>query len=140
MASGDLSCIFCKIIAGQIPCYRVYEDDAVLAFLDIGPLTPGHTLVIPKTHHATLMDLPPEVAAAIAERLPKLSRAILKATGTAACHLLLNSGAEAMQTVHHVHFHIIPRRDGDNFRIPWPHGKLDADAAATLGQAIIAAL
>src|SRR3954451_24697781 len=107
--AADPNCIFCKIIAGQIPCYKVYEDDAVLAFLDIGPLVRGHTLVIPKEHHATIMSAPPEVMAAISGRLPKIARAVLSATGTRACHLLVNNGADAMQSVDHLHYHIIPR-------------------------------
>ena len=69
----DPNCIFCKIVAGQIPCFKVYEDESVLAFLDIGPLVKGHTVVIPKHHHATMMETPPEVLAAVASCLPKIS-------------------------------------------------------------------
>jgi histidine triad (HIT) family protein len=128
----DPNCIFCKIIAGQIPCVKVYEDDAVLAFLDIGPLVPGHTLVIPKSHYATVMETPPETLAAVAQRLPKISKAVLAATGAPACHLLANNGSEAMQSVHHLHFHILPRGKGESFRIPWNAGSLDKAAATTL--------
>jgi histidine triad (HIT) family protein len=123
----DAACIFCNIVGNRIPCHRVYEDDAVLAFLDIGPLTRGHVLVIPKSHHATLMDLPAEVAGQIAERLPKLSRAVLKATGASGVHLLVNNGKAAQQAVGHVHFHLIPRSPGDGFKIPWEAGTV-ADA------------
>src|SRR5512136_659216 len=95
----DPTCIFCKIAAGQIPCYKVYEDEVVLAFLDIGPLVRGHTLVIPKDHHATVMETPDESLAAINARIPKIARAVLAATGAKACNVLVNSGAEAQQSV-----------------------------------------
>ncbi|HVT80743.1 MAG TPA: HIT family protein [Phycisphaerae bacterium] len=137
---SDPNCIFCKIIAGQIPCAKVYEDEMVLAFLDIGPLVRGHTLVIPKSHHATVMDIPPETLAAVATRLPKITKAVLSATGAPACHVLTNNGSEAMQSVHHLHFHILPRGTGEAFRMPWPSGKLDSGEAKTLAGAITSAI
>jgi histidine triad (HIT) family protein len=133
---ADPSCIFCRIIAGDIPCLKVYEDDAVLAFLDIGPLVPGHTLVIPKAHCATIMEAPPETLAAIGERLPKISKAVIAAVGASACHLLVNNGSEAMQSVHHLHFHILPRGVGESFQMPWPAGKLDKEAGLQLAKTI----
>ena len=136
--SNDANCIFCKIIAGQIPCVKVYEDETVLSFLDVGPLVEGHTLVIPKAHHATVMEIPPEVLAAVNARIPKIARAVLAATGAKACHVLVNNGAEAMQSVGHLHYHILPRRAGDTFRIPWPAGKLDK--GAELAKAIAAGI
>ena len=128
----DASCIFCKIAASQIPSYKVYEDAAVFCFLDIGPLTPGHCLVIPKAHYRDVLAIPPAALAELAAHLPRLARAALAATGAPACHVLLNSGVEAMQSVPHLHFHIIPRKNGDSFRIPWHAGKLDSQEAATL--------
>jgi histidine triad (HIT) family protein len=101
--------IFSKIIAGDIPCHRVYEDDHVLAFLDINPLSIGHTLVIPKEAKATLGELSDESAAAIGRALPRLCRAIAKATGVEHSNVVQNNGAPAGQAVFHVHFHIIPR-------------------------------
>lgn len=132
----DPACVFCKIIAGQIPCFKVYEDEVVLAFLDIGPLLTGHTLVIPKAHHATVMEIPPEVLGAVNERIPKLARAVLAETGARACHVLVNNGTEAMQSVHHLHYHILPRKEGDAFRIPWPSGAADKGEAAELARAL----
>jgi histidine triad (HIT) family protein len=129
-------CIFCKIAAGQIPAYKVYEDDTVFAFLDIGPLMTGHTLVIPKAHHATVMEIPPEVLGAVNERIPKIAKAVLAATGAKACHVLVNNGEEAMQSVHHLHYHILPRQDGDNFRIPWNTSKLEREQATQLASRI----
>ncbi|MCG5052630.1 MAG: HIT family protein [Myxococcales bacterium] len=103
--------IFTKILAGQIPCHRVYEDEHVLAFLDINPLSAGHMLVIPKEPAQTLDQLSDDAAAAIGRVLPRLSRAVLKVTGAKAFNVLQNNGAGAHQAVFHVHFHIIPKFD-----------------------------
>ncbi len=101
--------IFSKIIRGEIPCHKVYEDERVLAFLDIAPLSKGHTLVIPKEAAATLDELSEESAAAVGRVLPRLCRAVMRATGARAYNVLQNNGAEAHQAVFHVHFHIIPK-------------------------------
>jgi histidine triad (HIT) family protein len=114
----------------------VYEDEVVFSFLDIGPLMTGHTLVIPKAHHGSVLEIPPEVLGAVNERLPKIARAVLAATGTRACHILVNNGEEAMQSVHHLHYHILPRKEGDTFRIPWKTTKLEKEAAAALASRI----
>ncbi|MCE9591884.1 MAG: HIT family protein [Planctomycetes bacterium] len=133
---SDPACIFCKIIAGQIPCHRLYEDGQVLAFLDIGPLSRGHTLVIPKAHHATLDQMSDALASACAAVLPRLSRALIAATGVEAWNILQNNGATAGQVVPHVHFHIIPRTRGDGLGYRWPAGKLDPNDAASLVESI----
>lgn len=117
--------IFSKIIRGEIPCHRVYEDERVLAFLDVGPLSPGHTLVIPKEAAATLDRLSDESAAALGRVLPRLCRAVMKATGAAAYNVLQNNGAAAHQAVHHVHFHVIPKLDDAGLGIVWRPGSLD---------------
>ena len=136
----DASCIFCKILAGAIPCHKFYEDDTVLAFLDIGPVVSGHALVIPRAHHKNVFDIPAETFARVSRRLPDLARAVTTAAGAPACHILLNNGAQAMQSVFHLHYHIIPRRDGDRFFVPWNPEKLDAAVAARLIDKIQAAL
>ena len=133
---ADPACIFCKIAAGQIPCFKVYEDEVVLAFLDIGPLVTGHTLVIPKSHHPNIMETPPETLAAISLRIPKIASAVLAQTGAKACHVLVNNGSDALQSVFHLHYHILPRSPGDSFRIPWNAGTLEKSAGAALAQAI----
>jgi histidine triad (HIT) family protein len=121
--------IFGKILRGEIPCHRIYEDDHVLAFLDVGPLSRGHTLVIPKQAVATLDQLSDDASAAIGRVLPRISRAVLAATGATAFNVLQNNGALAHQAVHHVHFHIIPKYDdGGGLGIDWPAGKLDNGA------------
>lgn len=129
--------IFSKIIRGDIPCHKVYEDDRVLAFLDINPLSRGHTLVIPKEAAATLDQLSDESAAAIGRVLPRIARAVLAATGTKAYNVLQNNGPGAHQAVFHVHFHIIPKEPGGTgLGIGWSPRRLDAEDGATLAQAI----
>ena len=103
--------IFSKILAGVIPCHRVYEDSHVLAFLDINPISAGHTLVIPKENAATLDQLSDEAAAALGRVLPRISRAVLAVTGAKAFNVLQNNGKSAHQAVFYVHFHIIPKFD-----------------------------
>jgi len=133
--------IFAKIIAGTIPCHRVYEDDKVLAFLDVGPLSRGHTLVIPKEPAVTLAELSDESAAAIGRVLPRVCRAVMKATGASAYNVLQNNGPLAHQAVMHVHFHIIPAyEDGNGLKFKWGAGKLDGAAGAELAKAIAAAV
>jgi histidine triad (HIT) family protein len=129
--------IFSKILRGEIPCARVYEDDAVLAFLDIAPLSPGHTLVIPKEPAETLDQLSDASAAAVGRVLPRIARAVLAATGATAYNVLQNNGAAAHQAVFHVHFHIIPKpAGGGGLGIGWPSGKLDPAAATALAAKI----
>lgn len=112
--------IFTKILAGEIPCHRVYEDEHVLAFLDINPIARGHTLVIPKEPAETLDRLSDDAAAAIGRALPRISRAVIAATGTRAFNVLQNNGPSAHQAVFHVHFHIIPKwDDGTGLGIGW---------------------
>lgn len=118
--------IFSKIIRGEIPCHKVYEDDLVLAFLDVGPLSRGHTLVIPKEAKATLGELSDESAAAIGRVLPRLCRAVVEATGTTQYNVLQNNGPLAHQAVFHLHFHIIPKPDETaGLGVEWPAGRLD---------------
>jgi histidine triad (HIT) family protein len=133
--------IFSKIIRGEIPCHKVYEDAHVLAFLDIGPLSRGHTLVIPKEPAETLDRLSDESSAAIGRVLPRLCRAVLRATGATAFNVLQNNGASAHQAVFHVHFHIIPKFDerdgsGGGLGIRWNAGKIDHADAKTLATEI----
>lgn len=118
------STIFDKILAGDIPCHRVYEDDHVLAFLDIAPLSPGHTLVIPKQAKAHLHELSDESAAAIGRVLPRLCRAVMQVTGASAYNVLQNNGESAHQAVMHVHFHIIPKFADSGLGLVWKAGSL----------------
>ncbi|RMG10388.1 MAG: HIT family protein [Deltaproteobacteria bacterium] len=136
-----MSTIFSKIIAGEIPCHKVYEDERVLAFLDINPLSRGHTLVIPKEEAAYLHELSEESAAALGRVLPRIARAVVKATGVEHYNVLQNNGAPAHQAVFHVHFHIIPKPDPEQgLGIGWPAQPLDHQDAEALAREIAAAL
>ncbi len=120
--------IFDKILSGEIDCHRVYEDDHTLAFLDISPLAPGHTLVIPKEAREHLHQLSDESAAALGRALPRVARAVLAATGAEHYNVLQNNGESAHQAVPHVHFHIIPRLGEQGLGIQWNSTELeDAD-------------
>jgi len=132
--------IFDKILAGEIPCHRVYEDEHVFAFLDIGPLSRGHTLVIPKERKAFLHELSDDAAAAIGRVLPRLCRAVQHATGAEAYNILQNNGTAAHQVVMHVHFHIIPRFHEAGLDIGWRAGSLGPDEAKELLEKFRAAL
>lgn len=133
--------IFSRIIRGEIPCHKVHEDDQVLAFLDIFPLSPGHTLVIPKEPAATLDAMSDASAAAVGRVLPRVARAVMRATGAAAYNILQNNGALAHQAVFHVHFHVIPIRDeSEGLGIIWRPGKLEAAAGEAMVKAIRDAL
>jgi len=133
--------VFTKIIRGEIPCHRVYEDDYVLAFLDIFPLSRGHTLVIPKEPAERIDQLSSDAAAAIGRALPRICRGVMKATGTDAYNILQNNGVLAHQDVKHVHFHVIPRYDspsGAGLGIVWRKAPLDSMSGAELAADIAA--
>ena len=109
-------CIFCQIVAGDIPGRTVYEDDTVLAFLDANPLSPGHTLVIPKAHHERLNDTPADVAGEVLSTLHELVPAVEAAVDAPASTVAFNNGEVAGQEVPHVHGHIVPRFSDDGGR------------------------
>ena len=117
MSAAD--CVFCKIVAGDIPCHRVFESERVLAFLDIQPLSKGHTVVIPKNHAERLDTLAPADAAAIAAELGDLGKRICAAVAADGYNVLQNNGAVSGQVVPHVHFHVIPRRADDGLGYRW---------------------
>jgi histidine triad (HIT) family protein len=128
---GVNDCVFCKIISGKIPCMKICENEKVLAFLDIGPVSDGHTLVIPKGHYGKLHECPEEVLVELSNCLGKIAPTVAGAMETEAYNILCNNGRAAGQLVEHVHFHIIPRRDGDGVFSHWPayeyeHGRADA--------------
>ena len=133
--------IFDKILSGQIPCHKVYEDAHVLAFLDINPLSPGHTILIPKEPKPTLDQLSDDSAAALGRALPRLCRAVMQATGATDYNILQNNGPTANQVVMHVHFHIIPKLpDGRGLGITWMPQPFDHPPGAALAKSIAAAL
>ncbi len=118
----DPDCIFCKILNGDIPAEKIIEDDACLALMDIGPLAEGHVLLIPGQHYVTADEMPADEAGAMLRHIPKLVRAVKRATGSEGANVLQNNGKVAHQEVMHVHFHVIPRRQGDAFHFNWPAG------------------
>jgi histidine triad (HIT) family protein len=118
----DPECIFCKIVAGDVPAAKVLDDDGGIAFLDIGPLAPGHTLLIPREHVETVDRMSEQDAAALLRHLPRLARAVQAATDCQGVNILQNNGRVAHQFVPHVHFHVIPRNPGDEFHFNWPAG------------------
>jgi len=132
--------IFDRILDGEIPCHRVYEDEHVLAFLDIFPVSRGHTLVIPKQRVANLHELSDTAAAALGRVLPRLCRAVMSASGCTEYNVLQNNGAGAHQAVFHVHFHIIPRVDGMGLGVGWKPAKLVETEARSLQSALHQAL
>ena len=106
-------CLFCAIAAGEIPCFKVYEDDVVLACLDINPFATGHVLVIPKAHSQGLLDADDATLAAVIVRVKKVAAHPKEVLGCDGFNILQNNGEAAGQTVRHLHFHIVPRRTGD---------------------------
>lgn len=135
--------IFTKIIRGEIPSHKVYEDAHVFAFLDINPLSKGHVLVVPKEPAPQLDQLSDEAAAAVGRVLPRLCRAVIKVAGCHAYNVLQNNGVLAHQAVMHVHFHIIPRFEqtvDSGLHLVWKAGKLDARHASDLAHRIAAEL
>ena len=133
--------VFGKIVRGEIPCHKVYEDQQVLAFLDINPLSGGHTLVIPKEPAETMDTLSDESAAALGRVLPRICRAVIAVTGVREYNVLENNGAGAHQAIPHVHFHIIPKPNGrEGLGIGWPMGSFDHKAGAALAARIAAAI
>ena len=136
----EQDCIFCKMVAGEVPCAKVYEDDAVLSFLDIGPISDGHTLVIPKKHFGKLDKCPPDILSKLSNCLGKIAKAVTLAVNSDGYNLLCNNGKAAGQLVEHLHFHIIPRSIDDGVFNRWPSykynegqiGKIAADIRKNL--------
>jgi histidine triad (HIT) family protein len=123
----DANCIFCKIIAGEIPAYKVYEDEHALAFLDIAPFEKGHVLVVSKHHAPYLTDLPPASLAGLTAAVQRVASRLLARLPCDGFNLLQNNGACATQMVPHVHFHVVPRWNGKT--VNWIPGKYEASSA-----------
>lgn len=136
----DPQCVFCKIIRGEIPSARVLETPDAIAFLDVNPLNPGHTLLVSREHHPRLTELPDDLAARTASLLPRLCRAVQAATNAEGLNVVVNIGRVASQSVDHVHWHIIPRFTGDPIRWPWPQGRYQGDEMDRVRAAIQQAL
>ena len=135
MVKVDSDCIFCKIVAGDIPCAKVFESENILAFLDIAPVNAGHTLVLPKGHYPTLMDIPVELGNELLQALSSVGRAVMEATGADGLNLMQNNHEAAGQLVHHAHYHLIPRFEDDGLRL-WPQSSCEQDEMKRLATSI----
>jgi len=130
---SDPDCLFCKIVAGEVPATRVYEDDRTIAFMDINPGTRGHLLVIPREHAADLLTIDPGDLAACARTAKVMAERVSDRLEADGVNLINSCGAQAWQTVFHFHLHVIPRYAGDPLRLPWhpePGDRDDIAAAA----------
>ncbi len=138
MSAGE--CIFCRIVSGEIPARRVLETDDCIAFLDVGPLAPGHCLLVPKRHFDSLGQMPAQVAGSMLSQLPALGKAVVAATQADGFNVLLNDGKVAGQVVGHVHVHVIPRKESDGLGYRWHPQALDEVTADALRRSIQAGL
>ena len=130
-------CIFCKIIAGEIPSSKVYEDNQVVAFLDISQVTPGHTLVVPKQHFRNLLEMDADNTSQLFARVPDIARKVMKATGAKGMNILNNNEEIAGQTVFHTHVHLAPRyEETDGLQISFEAHEPDFPALAQLAEKI----
>ncbi|MCX5673114.1 MAG: HIT family protein [Planctomycetota bacterium] len=129
-------CIFCRIVAGSIPCTKLYEDAHVLSFLDIGPISPGHTLLVPKRHYGAIMEMPAGEVAALFKPVAALAAAVKTAVGAEGINVLQNNGPTAGQVVPHLHIHLIPRWPDDGLGFRWPAREADAAVLARQAEAI----
>jgi len=132
----DPECIFCKIIAGEIPCFKVYENDDTLAFMDINPANEGHVLVIPKEHSVNLHAVSDEAIAATVVSAKKVAAAVDKTLNPDGLNLLQCNGPAAAQSVMHFHMHVLPRRDGDELKLNWGLEAGDMNAIGELAERI----
>jgi histidine triad (HIT) family protein len=121
-------CIFCKIISGEIPSYKVYEDEKTIAFLDIAPVNPGHTLVAAKNHYQNIEDISADELCALIQSVKKVGKLLIDSLQLKGYNVTVNNGAIAGQLIPHIHFHIIPRHEGDGLEM-WPQGKFEEDWA-----------
>jgi histidine triad (HIT) family protein len=128
--AADPDCLFCKIVAGDIPATRVHEDERTIAFMDINPATRGHLLVVPREHATNLLEIDAEDLAACARTAQTLARRVSERLGTDGVNLLNSCGSAAWQTVFHFHLHVIPRYQGDPLRLPWTPAPGDRDEIA----------
>jgi histidine triad (HIT) family protein len=127
---ADPDCLFCKIVAGEIPSQRVDEDERTVAFMDINPATRGHALVIPRRHVANLLEIEADDLEATIAAAQRLARAVSERLGADGVNLINSCGPAAWQTVFHFHFHVIPRYEGDPLKLPWTPSPGDPDEIA----------
>jgi len=138
--SADPDCIFCKIIAGEIPSFKIFEDDKTFAFMDINPVNPGHALVIPKHHAADVYETPGEWIAVTAVTAARVARAVKEVIAPYGLNLVQANGPGAQQSVMHFHVHVVPRSKDDKLTMNWVLNPGDKDEIAVLAEKIAANL
>jgi histidine triad (HIT) family protein len=136
----DPDCVFCKVAAGELPSARVAETDRAIAFMDVGPIAEGHTLVVPREHYESIADAPPAELAAVYELAARIAPALVEATGAEGLNVLLNNGRCAGQLVMHLHVHLVPRRSDDGLAWSWPAREADPEDLGRLADRIAAGL
>jgi histidine triad (HIT) family protein len=134
--TADADCLFCKIIAGEIPCFKLFENNDTLAFMDINPANEGHALVIPKEHAADLHAVSDAAITATVKTAKKIAAAIDKTLNPDGLNLLQCNGPAAAQSVFHFHMHVLPRREGDELKLNWGLRPGDMDAIGALAERI----
>lgn len=132
----DPNCIFCKIVAGQIPSIKIYEDGDTLAFMDINPVHDGHCLVICKAHYPTVFDIDAGAFAAVVRVVTKIATAVNEAVAPDGLNLVQSNGPGAAQSVPHFHIHVLPRKHGDELKINWELNPGDRDRIAAVAESI----
>jgi len=138
--AADSDCIFCKIVAGAVPCFKLFEDRTTLAFMDINPVHDGHCLVIPKAHYPTIFEIAPAAFAAVGRTAIRLASAVNRAIAPDGINLVQSNGKGAAQSVGHFHIHILPRRLGDGLLVNWELKPGDMAQIATVAERIRALL
>lgn len=128
----DPECVFCKIVAGELPATVVDEDEQTIAFMDINPATPGHALVVPREHSSDLLEIEPAQLAAVSAAAQRLAVRIKRALDADGVNLINSCGAVAWQTVFHFHLHVIPRYEDDPLQLPWQPRPGDAEEIAAV--------
>jgi histidine triad (HIT) family protein len=136
--AADPDCLFCRIVAGDLPSTRIYEDERTVAFMDINPATRGHLLVVSRAHAADLLEIGTEDLAAVAETSQQLARLVSERLDADGVNLLNSCGAPAWQTVFHFHLHVIPRYAGDPLQLPWHPAPGDREEIAAVAKALTA--
>ena len=136
----DPDCIFCQIIAGQMPCFKLLEDDDTLAFMDIYPASDGHCLVVAKDHYPTVFEISDDAFAAVSRSVARVARAVNQAVSPDGLNLVQANGPAAQQSVAHFHVHVLPRSRGDELKLNWTPKASDPDAIAAIAGKIRASL
>ncbi|HEY6982638.1 HIT family protein [Reyranella sp.] len=136
----DADCVFCKIVAGKLPCFKLLEDESTLAFMDINPVNPGHALAVAKGHWPTVDVIPADMLAAVARTAQQVAKAAMKVLAPEGMNLVQANGSAAGQSVPHLHIHVMPRRVGDDVSLNWTPAPGDMKAIEAVADKLRAAL